>query len=84
MPGSWHRLDSKATVEYHFMERNMEQFSHVGTTPFGYTALGADMGHTGDSPMADAIHAGTLEHSALSDKTILAIVKQLKHQPLIQ
>jgi hypothetical protein len=62
----------------------MEQFSHAGTTPFGYTGLRAGLGHTGDSPMADAIHAGTLEHPALLDKAILVIVKQMNHHPLLQ
>jgi hypothetical protein len=74
-PGSWHRLDSKAAVEYHLIERIVEQFSHGGTTPFGYTALGVDLGHTGYSPMVDAIHAETLEHPALLDNAILVIVK---------
>jgi hypothetical protein len=74
-PGSWHRLDRKEAVEDHLIERNFEQFSHAGATPLGYTALGAELGHTGDSPMADAIHARTMVHPALSDKAILAIVK---------
>jgi hypothetical protein len=56
----------------------------MGTTLFGYMSLGAELSHTGNSPMADAIHAETLKHPALSDKAILAIVKQLKQHPLLQ
>jgi hypothetical protein len=74
----------KKAVKVCLIERNVEQFSHAGTTPFGYTALGAVLGHTGDSPMADAIHSGNLEHLALSDKAILTILKQLKQHPLLQ
>jgi hypothetical protein len=33
--------------------------------------------------MADAIHAGTLEQPALSDKAIFSIVTQLKQHPLL-
>jgi hypothetical protein len=62
-------------VEDHHIEINVEQFSHAGTTSFGYTALIAELGHTGDLPMADAIHAGTLEYPALSDKAIPVIMK---------
>jgi hypothetical protein len=83
-PGSWHRLYSKAVVEDRIIERNVEQFSNAGTNPFGYTALGSDLGHTRDSLMADAIDAGNLEHPALLDKEILTIVKQLKQHPLLQ
>jgi hypothetical protein len=43
-------------VEEHLIERNVEQFSNAGKTPFGYTALGKELGHTGDSPMADDIY----------------------------
>jgi hypothetical protein len=83
IPASWYWLDSKEAVEDHISERNVENFLHAGTTSFGYTALGEELGHTGDSPMADAIHAGTLEHPSLSDKAILMIVKQLKQHPLL-
>jgi hypothetical protein len=34
--------------------------------------------------MAEAIHAGTLKHPALSDKAIFTIVKQMKQHPLLQ
>jgi hypothetical protein len=53
---------------------NVEQFSHAGATPFGYTDIGKDLGHTGDSQMAQYIYYGTLEHGALSDGSINAIV----------
>jgi hypothetical protein len=75
--GKCHRLDSKDTVTDHLIDRNVEYFSHAVSTPFGYTVLGTELGHTRDSPMADTIHHWTLEHSALSDKAIHPIVKQL-------
>jgi hypothetical protein len=71
-------------VEEHLIERNMEQFSHADKTPFEYTALGKELGHTGDSPMADYIYEGVLEYEALSDPTIQAIVDQLKKHPLLE
>jgi hypothetical protein len=65
-------------VEKHIIERNVEQFSHAGKTPFGYTALDNELGHTGDSPMAHDVYEGVLEHEALSNPTIQAILDQLK------
>jgi hypothetical protein len=65
------------------IKRNVEQFSHDGATPFGYTELGKDLGHTGDSQMAQEIYDGTLEHNALSDGAIYAIVAQLRKHPSI-
>jgi hypothetical protein len=65
------------------IKRNVEQFSHTGATPFGYTDLGKDLGHTGDSQMAQDIHDGTLQHNALSDEAIYEIVVQLRKQPAI-
>jgi hypothetical protein len=62
---------------------NVEQFSHTGSTPFGYTKLGKDLGHTGDSQMAQEIYDGMLEHDALSDGAIYAIVAQLRKHPSI-
>jgi hypothetical protein len=38
----------------------VEQFSHAGTTPFGYTELGKDLGYTGDSHMDDNILVNTI------------------------
>jgi hypothetical protein len=65
------------------IKRNVEFFSHAEATPFGYTELGKDLGHTGDSQMAQDIYDGTLEHYALSDGAIHAIVSQLwKHQAI--
>jgi hypothetical protein len=55
------------------IKRNVEQFSHAGSTPFGHTDLGKDLGHTGDSQMAQDIYDGTLQHDALSDEAIYAI-----------
>jgi hypothetical protein len=65
------------------IKRNVEQFSHAGATPFGYTEFGKDLGNTGDSQMAQDIYGGTLEHDALSDGEINAIVAQLRKHPAI-
>jgi hypothetical protein len=63
---------------------NVEHFSHVGATPFGYTDLGKDLGHTGDSQMAQDIYDGTLQHDALSNEAINAIVVQFRKHPAIE
>jgi hypothetical protein len=73
----------KDELEDHVIKRNVEQFSHAGATPFGYTDLGKDLGHTGDSQMAQEIYDGTLEHDASSDGAIYAIVAQLQKHPAI-
>jgi hypothetical protein len=39
---AWTKIENKAEVESHLSDRNVEQFSHAGTTPFGYTALGKE------------------------------------------
>jgi hypothetical protein len=65
------------------IKRNVEQFSHAGATPFGYTALGKDLDHTGDSHIAEEIYDGRLEHDALSDGEINAIVAQLRKHPAV-
>jgi hypothetical protein len=64
--------------------RNVEKCSHAGKTAFRYTALGKKLGHKGDSPMADDIYDGVLEHEALSDPAIQVIVDQLKNHPLLE
>jgi hypothetical protein len=81
--GSWSRIDTKEQVEALLIDRNVEQFSHAGNTPFGYTSLGDELGHTGDTLMADDIYNGTLEHRSLTDHAIQAIVKQLRKHPLL-
>jgi hypothetical protein len=48
------------------------------------TPLGKELGHTGDSHMADEIYNGTLDNEALNDKAINAIVIQLRKHPAIQ
>jgi hypothetical protein len=53
-------------------------------TPFGYTPLGKEIGHTGNSHMADDIYNGTLDREALEDEAINAIVTQLRKHPAIQ
>jgi hypothetical protein len=81
--GSWSRIDTKEQVEALLIDRNVEQFSHAGNTPFGYTALGDELGHICDTLMAYAIYNGTLEHRSLTDHAIRAIVKQLCNNPLL-
>jgi hypothetical protein len=81
--GSWSRIDIEEPVEALLIDRNVEQFSHAGNTPFGYTSLGDELGHTGDTLIADAIYNGTLEHISLTDHDIRAIVKQLRNHPLL-
>jgi hypothetical protein len=81
--GSWSRIDTKEQVEALLIDRNVEQFSHAGNTPFGYTALGDELGHTCDTMMADDIYNGTLEHISLTDPAIRAIVKQLRKHTLL-
>jgi hypothetical protein len=51
----WKKVEDKEIMEEHLMERNIEQFSHAGKTPFTYSDLGAKFGHTGDSQMANNI-----------------------------
>jgi hypothetical protein len=69
------RIDA---VEEHLIERNAEQFSHAGQTLFGYTDLGNELGHTGDSPMDDDINDDILEYDALINTAIQEIVEKLK------
>jgi hypothetical protein len=80
--GSWSRIDTKEYVEELLINRNIEKISHAGDTPFGYTALGEELGHTGDTLMAGDIYNGTLEHISLTDHAIKAIAKQLRKHPL--
>jgi hypothetical protein len=71
-------------VEEHIIERKVKQFSHTGATPLGYTDLGRELGHTGDTPMPEAIIDGTSEHDSLSDDAQAAILKQLRKHPNVQ
>jgi hypothetical protein len=77
----WRQIVGKYQVEEHLIERNVEQFSHVGATPLGYTELGRELGHVGDTPTAEAIIEGTFVQDALSDDALVAIVKQLRQRP---
>jgi hypothetical protein len=43
----WKKLTGKEEIEEHLIAINVDQFSHAGATPFGYTPLGKDIGHTG-------------------------------------
>jgi hypothetical protein len=65
-------------VESHLIDRNVEQFSHAGTTLCGYTALVKELGHTGDSDMAENILNGTLDHECMDNEAVRAIVGNLK------
>jgi hypothetical protein len=58
----WKQLTGKEEIDENLIARNVEQFSHAVATPFGYTSLGQELGHTGDSRMADDIYNGTLDH----------------------
>jgi hypothetical protein len=80
----WKQITGKDDIEDHLISHNAEQFSHDGATPFGYTELGKELGHTVDSPMAQAIYEGTLEHEALIDSAIHAILEQLRKHPAIE
>jgi hypothetical protein len=82
--GVWKEIQGKGPMEEHIAQRNMEQFSHAGKTPFGYTELGDALGHTGDSPLAGDILDGKVYHPALTDEALHAIVKQLRRHPVIQ
>jgi hypothetical protein len=81
--GTWSQIIGKDDLEDHLIQRNIKEFSLAGETPFGYSPLGKELGHTGDSEMADAIHEGTLEHDALSDTATKAVVKQLRKHPAL-
>jgi hypothetical protein len=82
--GLWQKNVGKTQVEEHPIERNVEQFSHAGATPLGYTDLGREVGQTGDTPMAEAILDGTFEHESLKDYALAAILKQLRKHPNVQ
>jgi hypothetical protein len=74
----------KEQVEELLINRNIEQFSHAGDMPFGYTILGDELDHTGDNHMADDIYTGILKHRSLTDRAIKAIVTQLhKLHPVV-
>jgi hypothetical protein len=62
---AWTKIENKEEVESRLIGINVEQFSHAGNTPCGYTALGKEIGHTGDSDMAESILNGTLEHKCM-------------------
>jgi hypothetical protein len=64
------KVEYKEIMEEHLMVQNIEHFSNAGETPFGYSDLGAELGHTGDSQMANDILEGTLQHECLSNEAI--------------
>jgi hypothetical protein len=79
----WFQIVGKCQVEEHLIERNVEQFSYSGATPLGYNELGLELGHTGYTPMAEAIRDGTFKHDSLSDDSLEAIVKQIWKHPAV-
>jgi hypothetical protein len=81
---TWTKIEDKEDVEHHLIARNVEHFSHAGATPFGFTDLGRELGHTGDIVMVEEILEGTLNHDCMKDDAIRAIVQQLKRHPTIQ
>jgi hypothetical protein len=78
--GIWRQIVRKGKVTEHLIERNVEQLSHAGATPLGYTELG----HTGETPMFEATLEGTFDHEALSDDALAAIVKQLRKHSAVR
>jgi hypothetical protein len=58
--GLWRQIVGKDQGEENIIESNVEQFSHAGATPLGYTELVQELGHTGDTQMAEDILEGTL------------------------
>jgi hypothetical protein len=80
----WRKVEDKEIMEEHLMEQNIEHFSHAGKNPFGYSDLGAELGHTWDSQMANDILEGTLQHEFLSNEAIREIVNQLREHPMVQ
>jgi hypothetical protein len=52
---TWTNIEDKEKVKNHPITRNVEKFSHAGATLFGYTELGKELGHMGDSEMAEDI-----------------------------
>jgi hypothetical protein len=49
MDGTWTQIIGKDDLEDHLVQRNVEQFSLAGESPFGYSPLVKELGHTGDS-----------------------------------
>jgi hypothetical protein len=78
------QIQGNESIKEHIAQRNMEQFSHAGNILFRYTPLGEELGHNGDTKMAEDILDGNLDHEALRDDAIQEIVKQLMQHPTIQ
>jgi hypothetical protein len=72
----WKKVEDKEIMEEHLMER-------TGKTPFEYSDLGAELGHTRDSQMANDILEGMLQHECLSNEAIRAILIQLRENPMV-
>jgi hypothetical protein len=74
---TWKKIEDKDEVEHHLIARGVGQFSHAGATPFGFTDLCRELGHMGDSAMAEEILDRTLDHDCMKYESIRAIVQQL-------
>jgi hypothetical protein len=61
------------SINYHMQEQH----------PLGYNEVGHELGHTGDTPMAEAILEGTFDHNSISDDALAAIVKQLRNHSAV-
>jgi hypothetical protein len=66
------------------MERKIEHLSQARTTPFGYSDSENELGHTGDSQMANDFLDVTLHHEYLSNESVRAIVNQLREKVVVQ
>jgi hypothetical protein len=81
---TWTKIEDKDKVEHHLIARNVEQFSHAGAALFGYTALGRELGHTGDRATTEDVLDGILDHDCMKDDAIRVNIQQLKRHPTIQ
>jgi hypothetical protein len=81
--GKWKKVEDKEIMEEHLMEQKIEKLYHAGKTQLVYLDLGAELGHTGDSQMANDILKGTSQHESLSNEAIRAIMNQLREHPMV-
>jgi hypothetical protein len=61
---TWTKIEDNKEVENHLIARNLEQFSHAGATPFGYTDIGKELGqHIGTRVFATHYTVSTIQAS---------------------
>jgi hypothetical protein len=80
----WRKGEGREIMEEHIMEQNIEQLSHARKTPFGYSELGAESGHTGYSQMANDMLESTVHQECLSNEASRAIMNHLREHPVVQ